>query len=198
LNRGGFEKAHARLADAFRAHERLKVAPDWDEIESAWTSLITSLNTVYSTLEQSAKGYPRSYAWFSAQKRKRRTDEALRYLHHARNAHEHGIREVLVRRPDGITIGHPSGSVYIKELRVGAGRIEKLEGWGPDGSALIVSYSEKIELVPVYDCGVRFDPLTSFLGQPLRTGAPTEVADKVLEHMVFLFSDAETLLSPVA
>ncbi|MBA3729484.1 MAG: hypothetical protein H0W92_01555, partial [Sphingomonas sp.] len=138
MDRAGFEKARARLADAFDAHARLKAAEEWGDFESAWTRLIVSLNTVYSILEQSVKGYPKSYAWFGAEKHNRRVDEVLSYLHHARNANEHGIRQILELRPGGVGIGHPSGSVFIKELRVGPGGIEKLEGWGPDGSPLVV------------------------------------------------------------
>lgn len=195
LDRAGFEKARARLADAFGAHDRLKEAQNRVEFESAWTALITSLNTVYSVLEQSAKGFPKSYAWFGAQKHIRRTDEALSYLHHARNANEHGIKEVLELRPGGVGIGHPSGSVYIKELRVGRNGIEKLEGWGPGGSPLVVqTYPSRVELVPVYDSGVRFNPPSTFLGEPLVEATPVGLSAKVLEHMTYLFSEAEELV----
>ncbi len=195
MDRVGFEKARARLADAFGAHERLKDAQDRIEFESAWNALITSLNTVYSVLEQSAKGHPKSYAWFGKQKHVRRTDEALSYLHHARNANEHGIKEVLELRTGGIGIGHPSGSAYIKELKVGRNGIEKLEGWGPGGTPLDVrAYPSKIVLVPVFDCGVQFDPPSTFLGEPLVDATPLGLSAKVLEHMTYLLSDAEELL----
>jgi hypothetical protein len=195
MKRIGFEKARARLRDAFQAHEDLKASIDWVAFESAWTRLLTALHSVYSILEQSAKGHPKSYAWFGAQRRVRRTDEALSYLHHARNANEHGIKEVLETRPGGIGIGHPSGSAYIKELRVGPQGIEKLVGWGPDGSPLEVrSYPSRIELVSVFESGVRFDPPSTFLGDQLVVATPIGLSSKVLEHMTYLFADAENLL----
>ncbi|MEO7504285.1 MAG: hypothetical protein ABIT69_03790 [Sphingomicrobium sp.] len=196
MQRAGFQKARARLLDAFKAHEELKSVQDWAAFESAWTRLLTSLNSVYSILEQSVKGSKASERWFAEAKRARKTDEALKYLHHARNANDHGIVEVLRRVPGGLGITSRSGKTYIKELSVGPDGVVKLEGSDFDGSPLIVtSYPESVELVPVLDRGVRYDPPDALLGKSLTDRSPVALASAVLEHMTVLFVDAETLLN---
>ena len=195
MDRAGFEKSRARLAEAFRFFEQLKLTNNCSDFESAWNGFVVNLNSVYSTLEQSVKGYPCSEAWFSREKKKRKADQALQYLWQARNSNEHSIREILVRHPGGIGIGHPSGSMFIKELRVGSEGIEHLEGWGPDGSPLeIKAYPERVELVPVFNRGQWFDPPSHFFDEELKERTPVELASKVLAHMTYLFSDAQDLL----
>lgn len=89
-----------------------------------------------------------------------------------------------------------SGKTYIKELSVGPDGVVKLEGSDFDGSPLIVtSYPESVELVPVLDRGVRYDPPDALLGKSLTDRSPVALASAVLEHMTVLFVDAETLLN---
>jgi hypothetical protein len=200
LKRKGFEKARARLLDAFHAHEDLKASKDWASFESAWTRLLTALNAVYSILEQSCRGAPTSERWFANAKKQRKTDEVLSYLHHARNVNDHGISEVLQQQPGGIGINASGGRgspMYIERLAVRAdGTIEELRGHSLDGSPLqITHYPARVGLVPVRDRGVDYEPPTSFLGEKLEDPSPVNVATQVLEFMVFLFSDAETLLA---
>ena len=184
-----------RLAEAFQSFERLEKAEEWSEFESAWEALIWNLNRVYAALEQSVKGFPKSEAWFSIQKRVRSTDSALQYLHQARHSNEHSIREILKREPASVGISHPSGSMYIQEAHFGPAGIEKLIGWGPDGSPLeIRTFPERIELVSVFNRGQKYDPPEFFLGEKLENRTPLGLAGKVLEHITVLFSDAENLL----
>ena len=195
MDRLGFERARARLADTFMFFEQLELAKNLREFESAWNGFVVNLNAVYSTLEQSVKGFPSSEAWFAKEKKKRKADQALQYLWQARNSNEHSIREILVRHPGGIGISHPSGSIYIKELRGGPEGIAHLEGWGPGGSPLeIKAYAARVELIPVFNRGQRFDPPSHFFDEELKERTPVELASKVLEHMTYLFADAQDLL----
>lgn len=195
MKRIGFEKARARLRDAFEAHEALKASNDWDSFESAWTRLLTALNSVYSILEQSSHGNSKSARWFVEAKRQRKADEVLSYLHHARNVNDHGITEVLKREPGGVGIGGPGQSIYIERLVVGPNGIEEFRGRSLDGSAIQVThYPESVVLIPVRDRGVEYIVPTTFLGQKLDDPTPVGLAGKVLEFIVVLFSDAETLL----
>ena len=195
MKRVGFEKARARLRDAFRAHEDLRSAADWLAFESAWTRLLTALNSVYTILEQSARGNPKSEKWFATAKKQRKADEALKYLHHARNVNEHGIVDIVMRAPGAIGIGSPGQSFYIEKLVIGPQGISEFRGQSLDGTPIqITHYPEQIVLVPVTDRGVDYNVPATFLGDVLDDATPLGLASKVLEFMVVLFSDAETLM----
>ena len=195
MNRAGFEKSRERLAEAIKALERLEASKNWNDFAVAWELLIWNLGRVYSALEQSVKGHPKSEKWFATQKRLRKTDGALQYLHQARNAAEHGIREVLEVKPAGISVGHPSGSMFIKMARGGPEGVRELIAWGPDGSPPQVKFSaERIELTRVFNRDRWYSPPEEFLGEKLENRTPVGLAAKVLEHMTVLFVDAQDLL----
>jgi hypothetical protein len=197
LQRRGFEKARARLVQAFKAHEALKEASSLAEYESAWTLLLTALNSVYTILEQSCKGSARSEQWFAKAKRQRRTDEFLRYLHHARNADEHGLAEVLVHEPAALAINGGGGGIYIDRLIAGPDGIVELKGAALNGGPLQVTKTpSRIVLKSVRDRGVIYDPPKTFLGEPLDDASPVGVGGAALEFLVHFFVEAETLLVP--
>ena len=63
-------------------------------IIDAWETFLSASGTFYSALEQGSKASKKSKHWFDLEKHKRRTDPLLKYLHHARNAEEHGLRGI--------------------------------------------------------------------------------------------------------
>ena len=112
------EQAEIRLDRVRASTETLCLAKSYKELEIAWIDFLSASSTIYSKLEQGAKGFGKSEAWFGRKKNERRTDELLRYNHHARNSEEHGIDEVIKRwdshqyvAPDGMILGLnvPSG-----------------------------------------------------------------------------------------
>jgi len=97
MNPHALVQARQRLARANAALAELEAATNYDEAEIAWTDFLLAASTIYSKLEQGAKVSGKSQAWFGRQKKRRRDDHLLRYLHFARNSDEHGIERVTER-----------------------------------------------------------------------------------------------------
>jgi hypothetical protein len=87
----GLYQAREKLQSARDALSRMTSAETYRAAGQAWSDFLLASNGVYSKLEQGAKGCPASEGWFGRKKHDRKTDELLKYLHHARNADEHGI-----------------------------------------------------------------------------------------------------------
>lgn len=85
---------HLARAAALRGVEN---AHTLTEIEAARSDFLVAANRVFSKLEQGAKTNGTSKGWFGRKKHDRRTDPALRYVHHARNADEHRLKKVTER-----------------------------------------------------------------------------------------------------
>jgi hypothetical protein len=81
-------------------------------------------STIYSKLEQGAKGCGPSDAWFGRKKYDRKTDPLLRYIHHARNADEHGLEAVTSHDPASLSVG--GGGTY-KTKVIEGGHLPHLE-----------------------------------------------------------------------
>lgn len=100
MNPAAVDQARARLSKAEKALEAFKAATDVATAEEAWTDFLVAAGTVYSKLEQGAKGYGKSEGWFGRKKKERKDDPLLRYLHYARNSNEHGIQRVAATTKD--------------------------------------------------------------------------------------------------
>jgi hypothetical protein len=93
-------QAAARLAKAEKSLGALKAASNFDEAEEAWSDFLLAASGIYAKLEQGAKGSRKSAGWFGRQKKARKDNPVLNYLHRARNSDEHGIRRVTKRTSD--------------------------------------------------------------------------------------------------
>lgn len=91
------EQAGVRLHKAERALERLTKATGFAEAEDAWSDFLLAASGMYSKLQQGAKVSGKSGEWFGRQVKARRDNAVLRYIHHARNSDEHGIRRITGR-----------------------------------------------------------------------------------------------------
>ncbi|OCK56956.1 hypothetical protein LMTR3_15200 [Bradyrhizobium sp. LMTR 3] len=92
------EQAKERLRKADKALYALKTATCYEEAEEAWSDFLLAASTIYSKLEQGAKqAKGKSAPWFGRKKKERKDDPLLRFLHHARNSDEHGIKRVAAR-----------------------------------------------------------------------------------------------------
>jgi hypothetical protein len=116
MNPQAIHQAQQRLARASQALETLGAATSYDEAETAWSDFLLACSTVYSKLEQGAKGVGASEAWFGRQKHIRKKHPVLRYLHFARNSDEHGIERVTERHPDSNWMGKPKAFWEREEL----------------------------------------------------------------------------------
>ena len=95
------ERAKLRLEKARCALAVLAGAKSFHDAESAWFDFLIGCGSAFNQLEQGAKGYGRSEAWYGRVKHLRKNDPVLRYVHFARNSDEHGNKYVTARHPDG-------------------------------------------------------------------------------------------------
>jgi len=95
MDKRAITQSTQRIQKARSALDRLNRAKTFLEMQSAWVDIIQPCGTIYNKLEQGAKGYGRSEAWFGRKKKERRDDDLLKYMWQARNSDEHGIVEII-------------------------------------------------------------------------------------------------------
>lgn len=113
MNPKALNQARERLEKAEFADHALQSAVSLKETKAAWSDFLLAANVIFSKLQQGSKGHPKSIYWFGTVVNKRKNDSLLRYLHHARNADEHGLEEVITAMkselhlmPDGTYSGY--------------------------------------------------------------------------------------------
>lgn len=93
-----------RIRRCREAVSAIENAEDYQASLRAWIDFLTAANTVYSKLEQGAKGCGKSEAWYGRKKHERKKDPLLAYIHQARNADEHGVSPISSVHPGGAVI----------------------------------------------------------------------------------------------
>lgn len=143
------------LDRAVEAFDRIEAATTLVEIETAWSDFLVFANRVFSKLEQGAKSNGKSKAWFDSKKHERRTNTLLRYVHHARNADEHGIRRVTEKEPGGIVLGVGPGAWRFDGAIGPGGRmiVTALGGQELGKSKFVDVIPARVRLVRVIDRG---------------------------------------------
>lgn len=87
------ERAVASLADS-----------DGDDFRDHWFVFLTAFKSVYTALQEGAKGQPKSLQWMGARNRERRNNPLLQYLYIARNDEEHGLNLSVMDGIGGISV----------------------------------------------------------------------------------------------
>src|ERR1700732_2996063 len=139
--------ARERLKKAENAVASLRSAKNLDAAEAAWVEFLIAANSIYSKLENGAKGGGRSEAWFGRMKHDRKNDELLNYIHHARNVDEHGIERITEKDPGYFAI---TGDMRL-DGTIGPGqtlRVTQIPGGRPVG---FESKPTRLKLIPVTD-----------------------------------------------
>jgi hypothetical protein len=185
--RGRLEKVQAALA-------ALTQARTFADADSAWSDFLLASSGVYSKLEQGAKGAGKSEAWFGRKKYERKHDPLLRYIHHARNADEHGIEPVTA---------HHTGSF----AAAGNGAYRLDGSGGPDHVDLKITHlggepprieitRPSVKLVLVRDAryGDTFEPPAAHLGNALEDQSPLAVAKLALSYLECLLAEGSELV----
>src|SRR5438045_1159874 len=85
------DKAHEHLELARAAAENLHAENGFKPYQQAWSLFLSQVSRFYSKMEQGSKGCGKSEGWFGRKKHERRSDPLLSYIHHARDADEHGL-----------------------------------------------------------------------------------------------------------
>lgn len=95
--------AVSRIRVAQRAVASLKECSG-DEFRDTWFVFLTAFKSVYTALQEGAKGQPKSLQWMGARNRERRNSPLLRYLYAARNDEEHGLNLSVMDSLGGISV----------------------------------------------------------------------------------------------
>jgi hypothetical protein len=157
MDKAAVDASSVSLTKAIASAEALRTAKTMAEFGTAWSDFLLAAGRIFSKLEQGAKISGKSKAWFGPQKHQRQTDPLLAYIHHARNADEHGIGRITEVKPGGISIGS-KGSTHIKRMVVGGGRIEA----ETSGDPLVITITPATaRLIPVTDRGIIYEPPTN-------------------------------------
>lgn len=197
MNPRAIDQAQLRLARLVLAEEALCLAKTYEALESAWVDFLTAASTIYSKLEQGAKGFGPSEAWYGRKKNERRTDELLRYIHHARNSEEHGIDDVT-QRWDEHRYLTPNGDVFGINVPHGEA-ITDLHFVGADGERIEMNgvINPLIKLVEVHDWRYRdsFAPPKTHLGENLpEVIDPAYIASLARQYLIAIIDEAKTLV----
>ena len=156
---------------------------------AAWSDVLTAGNRVFAKLEQGAKTGPDA-GWFGQIKSERRSDPLLRYMQHARNADEHGLRSIDRIVPGHTKISIPSGTPLNAEL----GLDDKGEIYIVNpGSGAILTSQTRAELIleAVYDRGQRYEVPAEHLGQILPAQDPGALAAAFVAYLSNLVATAQ-------
>lgn len=163
-------------------------------VRSEWSRFLVAAGRVYSKLEKGAKGHPKAEPWFGKAKADRKADQLLSYVHHARNAEEHGIADITIETAESITInGGGFAADAIEGLPGGRIAIKGLRSLNPDNPAVVEYAGPRVDLLPVRDDRFpkdRFDPPTEHLGERLQSGSIAEVSTLTLRYLERLVRDA--------
>lgn len=162
------------------------------EVEVAWSNFLTPAHRIFSKLEQGAKTNTHSQDWFKKKKVERRSNEILKYLHHARNADEHGLAKVLDQTQPGLALGVGPGA-WRFDGTLGPGgtlRVTAMGGQVPGQSKFVEKIPAKIKLRTVIDRGVSYDPPKNDSGSGM---LPNEAAKAALVFLETMIAEADQL-----
>lgn len=188
MKKEALKQARERLEKAQQALRTLKEARSLQEMRDQWHDLLLAASTVFSKLEQGAKGCGQSEAWFGKRRKERKDDPLLRYVQQARNSAEHSLQDLT------------SGTEISVSMR--AGDIKAGQSFGlrrlPDGTMVPATTGDptkmqirgrQIRLVPVQNRGVEYNPPNEHLGQPVSNLAD-DVGSKLVLYLEAMLTEA--------
>jgi hypothetical protein len=176
MNRQAISKAERNLARMRAALDNLNSADSNAQIEAAWEDFVIAAGTFHKTLGEGAKQSNRSRNWFATKTRDRRTDLLLQYVHHARNAEQHGIRAIAEPASSQITMRGQGTMVTVVDTAPGEWTVVEVKGD-------VTFANDRARLVTVSDRnGTPFAPPISHFGQTLQGKTPVAVARLALAY----------------
>jgi hypothetical protein len=187
MNRQAIVKAEEKLVRMRRAVCAMKEASEPDQIKRSWEDFIVAATTFYNALAHGAKGNNKSNAWFGKKKHARKTDPLLKYIHHARNAENHGIEQITDLASSQITLKGKGTTVTLIDAAPGKWAVANVSGD-------VEFANDRVCLVPVYDSDVWYDPPTRHLGQELENKQPVGVAQSALAYFEQMFAEVRELV----
>jgi hypothetical protein len=187
-----FEKAKAAL-------QRLEASQDPKETAFAWSDLLMAAGSLYSKLQQAAKitgGAAKT--WYDRVKEERKTDTLLSYIHHARNADEHGLEDItrIANRQASMRFQEPFDPKKLEGVQVtigtdstGAPQISV-----SDGAPISVEHYKQptVILVEIKDKWnkISYPTPSTHLGKQLEDTRPLAVGRLAVAYLASLIDDA--------
>jgi hypothetical protein len=184
MDKAATDKA-ARRIEKIRGTIAILETSTPEAIEDAWEEFVLAAGSFYSAIEQGSKKTAKSKAWFAKKKHERRTNPMLRYIHHARNAEEHGLARITGRFNSKIELS-PGGSVTVES--------DGKKTWKVVDSEGEIKYANDIVgLVPVKDdrFGDVFEPPDEYQG----SDGPILLAKQTLDYLEEMHREAITLIA---
>ncbi|ANY21154.1 hypothetical protein A6F68_02660 [Tsuneonella dongtanensis] len=191
MDQSGLEQVKERLARLQAAAAVIaSSAPTKDRV-SAWLDFLQFHGTIYSKLEQAAKSAPESKDWFQTKRAERKSDDLLKYLHHARNVGEHTIQKAASQATWAI-----SGKV--SDAGIPAFMGFKFDAQGkpvPESSGMkdVTIHENEVLLNAVVDRGVTYYLPKEHAGQPIKGSTAKEIAALALHHAESMVEEAAAL-----
>jgi hypothetical protein len=186
--------ANKEVAVASRAVVAMHSATNLVQFEDEWKHFLDALEKSWTKLEVALAHAPKSVrAWLSSYVNFRRTDSLVVYLHHARNADQHTLLEIVEKRPAELGIRRAPGAKtsYINTMIIdGEGKLAHFDAVGMQA----IVTPPAIALLPVIDRGREFAVPHEHYGMPLTTVAPNCVAVLGLRFYEVAISEASERL----
>ncbi len=187
MNKSGLEKVADRMRRMRSAAELLGNAKDSRTAAAAWEDFLIAAGGFYSILERAARTTPAEIGWYGRIKHVRKNDPLLRYIHHARNAEEHGCQPISLPASTSGTLLTPGSSVWFTA---------KDGHWIASDVRGNVHFSkDAIRLVTVHDERFKdsFDPPCKHLGIPIEDTSAANIAELAITYLENVFSEASAM-----
>jgi len=184
--------AYERLTKAKAAVAAMEASTEFRSFGAAWSDFLIAASGIYSKLQQGAKSNGSSGGWFGKKMNARKTDELLRYIHHARNSDEHGLAPTTHLEPGSFAVG--GGGSYRFDGIIGPGGSLAVTHLGGPPPRLEITPAS-VRLVTVFDekHGNQYQPPAIHLGATLSDTSPLSVAKLGLAYLSALIAEADKL-----
>jgi hypothetical protein len=188
MNKFAVYHARDRLKRAREEAQHLRRLKSMDDARRHWFDFLQAANGVFVKLEKGAQNYPKSRGWWDRLKHRRKKDELLAYLHHARRVEEHGLNFSTELGAPHIEL--VADDYVIPEDRRGK---EVILNLGPRMKRIKTTLPAGLQLVDVVDdqYGDVFPVPTTHLGKPLTELLPewsvaalAELAISTMEQII--------------
>jgi hypothetical protein len=167
--------ARKELRLASESLAALRVATDHQKLDECWIKVLHNVERCWNKVRAAMKHNTKWNGWIERGRIEgmRTRDPLLAYLHQARDAEEHGLADITVKKPGGLGINPANpGPLYIESLVIRNGRIELTS---PQPLRITVTPAT-IALSPVVNRNVTYAVPTMHEGSPLAGTDPITVA----------------------
>jgi hypothetical protein len=186
MKKSAINEASDNLVRATDSVQVMKNARKRPQFQAAWSDFLSAAQRVFSKLEHGSKNSPESKVWFGLKIHDRRTDPLLRYIHHARNADEHGLEQISTQVP-GYKLGEIESVIYDTTPDM------KLKPFPSMVLRPVEIVPSSAMLFPILDRGVLYTPPSEHLGTKIANPSPIEVAELAVAYLRNMLAEARKL-----